>query len=76
MDRHAQNILRLYTECCVEGSHLQYVDAVAIRKITCVEYDYLETDMRSTSSGTDAIDRREVLRRPSAGIVQFSCDMA
>jgi hypothetical protein len=54
---------------CKKRAHPQRVNVVAIRNIASVEDDGLETDVRSASSGMDAIDRHEVLRRPSVGIV-------
>jgi hypothetical protein len=60
-------MLRLSTKC-VKRTHPQHVDGVAIRKIASVEDDRLETDVRSASSGMDAIYRHEVLREPSVGI--------
>jgi hypothetical protein len=63
------NTLRLSTECCVITAHPQRVDVVAIRKIASVDDDRLETDVRSASSGMDAIDRHEVLRGPPVEIV-------
>jgi hypothetical protein len=63
------NTLRLSTEYCVKRSHPQRVYVVAIRKIASAEDDRLETDVRCASSGMDAIDRQEVLRGPSVGIV-------
>jgi hypothetical protein len=66
-------MLRLSTDCCVKEAHPQRVDVVAIsisiQKIASVEDDRLETHVRSASSGMDAIDRHEVLRVPSVGIV-------
>jgi hypothetical protein len=47
----------------------QCVDAVAIRKIVFVEDDRSGTDVQSASSDTEAIERPEVLRRPSVGTV-------
>jgi hypothetical protein len=59
-------MLRLSTECYVIRAHLHC--AVAFGRITCIEDDRLETDMRSRSSGMDAIDGYKVLRKPSIGI--------
>jgi hypothetical protein len=45
-------------------AHPYFVVAVAIRKFVSVEDDRLETDVRSASSGVDAIGRG-----PSVGII-------
>jgi hypothetical protein len=42
---------------------------VSVRKTSSVEKDCLETGMRFSSSGMDALYRGEVPRGPSAGIV-------
>jgi hypothetical protein len=54
--------MRLSTSCCVKRAHLQHVD-VAIKKIASIEYDRLETDVRSASSGMDTVLCHEVLLR-------------
>jgi len=46
---------------CVKGDHQQRFDVVAIHKNACVEDDCPETDVRSSSSGMDAIGCHEVL---------------
>jgi hypothetical protein len=46
-----------------------YCIDVDIRKIASAEEDRLETNVRSESSGLDAIDRRGILRGPSVEIV-------
>jgi hypothetical protein len=51
-------MLRLSTEYNVKVAHVQCVD-VSTRKIA-----FVRNDMRSASSGTDAVDRHEVLGRP------------
>jgi hypothetical protein len=61
-------MFHLSTECCVKRPH-PHDDVVAIREIASVVDDRLETDVRSTSSGMDGIDRHEVFRGPSVGIV-------
>jgi hypothetical protein len=45
---------------------------LAVPKIVRIEDDCLETNVRPASCGVDAIDRRDVLREPSVGIVPFS----
>jgi hypothetical protein len=63
------HMLRLPTERYIKRVHPQCVDVVAIRKISSIEEDGLKTDVHSTSSGVDAIERHEVLRMSSVVIV-------
>jgi hypothetical protein len=65
---HDQNMLLLCTERYLRRVHVQCVD-VAIRRIAYVWGHCLETHVHSTSSDTDAVDRQEVLRETSPGIV-------
>jgi hypothetical protein len=58
---------------CKKISYDQCVD-VAVPKLTSVEDNRLETDVRPASSGMDAIGRHDVLREPSVMIgVKTSC---
>lgn len=52
------------------------LDIVNVRKISSVEDDRLETDVRSPSSGTDGIARREDVEDPRLGHLRSSCDIA
>jgi hypothetical protein len=45
---------------------MQDVNVVGIRKISSVEDDNLEIEVRSPISGMDAIDRHKVLQGPLA----------
>jgi hypothetical protein len=61
-------MIRRSTGCYVLRAHPQCVD-VDILKIAAGEDDRLETAVRSQSSATDAMDRHEVLRGASVGII-------
>jgi hypothetical protein len=62
-----KKIRRISSECYVKRAHVQCV-GVAIRKISFVKEHCLETDVRSASRGMYAMERLEVLRRPSVGV--------
>jgi hypothetical protein len=51
-------------------AHPYFVDAAAIRKFLSVEGDRLEAEVRSASTGMDAVLHHEVLRGPSVGVIR------
>jgi hypothetical protein len=59
---------RLSTESYVKRAHPLCVDVV-VCKTASAKDDRLESNVRSASSGMDAINRHEVLRGPSVKIV-------
>lgn len=65
-------MLCLFTECYVKRANLQCGDAV-IHKIWSIDYNHLQTDVCSASTGMDAIDHHGVLVRTLSWATPNSC---